>query len=712
MGILSDLNPAQREAVEAIDGPALIIAGPGSGKTRVIAHRIAYLVKVCGISPHHILAVTFTNRAAREMEERVHHMLNNQANGLTLGTFHAICARILRQEAETIGLERGFIIYDESAQLNLISQSLDGLNLDQKQYPPKALKSVISSAKAKIIGPQEFISQNYFEEVAKRVYYRYQELLSESKALDFDDLLMKTVCLLRDHESVLRKYQSRYVHILIDEFQDTNLAQYTLAKQLAGKYRNICVVGDPDQSIYSWRSADMRNIMSFERDYEDAKVVFLEQNYRSTQTILAAASHLISSNKQRKDKKLWTHNDDGCPITILETFSEHEEAQFVVSEIERLMTDRGKSARDCAVMYRTNAQSRALEEAFVRYGFPYRLVGATRFYERREIKDVLSYLRLIHNPCDSVSLTRIINVPGRGIGQRTMAELSSWAQSRGVSLYNALTLLAEGEECSLSLRGVQALKRFASMIDRLITELTRRDMDKFFDLVLEHTGYKAYILDGENGEERWNNILELRGLVGEYNDLEPRDGLSNLLERVSLVSDVDNLDDEVDAVTLITLHQAKGLEFPVVFMVGMDEGILPHFRSFADLEQTEEERRLCYVGITRAKERVYLIHAFRRSLRGGSRPNPPSRFLQDIPAELVISNLGSSAGNKPGSTGANMPHPAELQVGDRVLHTRFGEGVVVDCFPVKDDQEVTVTFRGGVGMKKLLLSLAPLERVL
>ena len=712
MDILTGLNPAQRAAVEAIEGPQLIVAGPGSGKTRVITHRIAYLINVCGISPHQILAVTFTNKAAREMKERVHHMLGQAADGLTLGTFHAICARILRQEADHIGLERRFVIYDEGDQVNLITRCLEELKLDPKQYPSRAIKSVISSAKARLISPKEYVSSNYFEEVVKRVYQRYQELLAESKALDFDDLLMQTVCLFRDHNDVLSKYQSRYLHVMIDEFQDTNLAQYMLAKQLAGKYRNICVVGDPDQSIYSWRSADLRHILDFERDYQDARIVFLEQNYRSTQTILAAASHLISPNKQRKEKKLWTQNDGGVPISIVETFNEQEEAQFVVSEIEQLVTDHGHSIGDCAVMYRTNAQSRALEEAFVRYGFPYKLVGATRFYERREIKDVLSYLRIINNPYDSVSLTRIINVPGRGIGQRTMAELSEWSRSKGIPLYSALKLIAKGEETALSPRSTQVLTSFTTMLEELVVASAQQDLASFFDRLLERTGYKNYILEGDEGEERWSNILELRGMASEYSDLEPQDALGALLERVSLVSDVDNLDEKVNAVTLITLHQAKGLEFPVVFIVGMEEGVLPHFRSFADPAQMEEERRLCYVGITRAKERVYLVHAFRRSLHGGNRPNPPSRFLQDIPAHLVVSNLSQqTAYSKFGNAEVTRLPMAELKPGEKVRHTRFGEGVVVGCLAIKDDCEVTVAFRG-VGVKKLLLSLAPLEKIL
>ncbi|MFC2027603.1 ATP-dependent helicase [Chloroflexota bacterium] len=711
--IFSNLNPAQKAAVESIEGPQLVVAGPGSGKTRVITHRIAYLIRVVGINPYRILAVTFTNKAAREMQDRVENMLGQGATGLALGTFHSICARILRQEAEHTNVNSRFVIYDESDQVNLITRVIKDFNLDPKQYPPRSIKSVISAAKAQLIAPQEFISGNYFEEVAKRIYERYQRELIDSNALDFDDLLMQTVVLFREHKDVLEKYQSRYVHVMIDEFQDTNLAQYKLARQLAGKYRNICVVGDPDQSIYSWRFADLRHILDFKNDYPDATVTLLEQNYRSTQTILEAASHLISPNEQRTEKELWTENDQGVPINILETFNEQEEAQFVVSEIERLIMEHGYSNGDCAVMYRTNAQSRALEEAFVRYGFPYKLVGATRFYERREIKDLVSYLRLVSNPHDSVSLARIINVPPRGIGQRTMAELSAWASSKEMSLYSALGLIANGEENPLSSRSTQVLIKFSTMLNELISESTETDMTGLFDLILERIGYKNYILDGTDSEDRWTNILEFRGMASEYDDLESEDALISLLERISLVSSVDNLAEKANGVTLITLHQAKGLEFPVVFMVGMEEGILPHLRSFADPQQMEEERRLCYVGVTRAKERVYLIRAFRRSLHGGSRPNPASRFLQDIPVKLVAPNPNKQKASCPiESTTPYLSPIIDLKTGDGVIHAKFGEGVVTECFTTKDDHEITVSFRGGIGVKKLLLSLARLEKII
>jgi DNA helicase-2/ATP-dependent DNA helicase PcrA len=721
--ILAELNPAQREAVEAIGGPLLILAGPGSGKTRVIAHRVAYLVKVCGVNPHRIMAVTFTNKAAREMEARLHRLVSGSVRDLTLGTFHAICARILRRDGKAMGIDPRFVIYDEDDQISLIKRGIQQVGLDPKQYAPRAIASAITAAKSRLLTPQDYAqrSRSYFDEVVGRVYERYQQLLGESNALDFDDLLMKTVQLFKVSPELLSRYQARYLHLLVDEFQDTNLVQYELIKQLAGKFRNICVVGDPDQSIYSWRSADLRNILNFEKDYPEAKVVLLEQNYRSTKKILETASYVISANERRKPKDLWTNNEPGELTTVVETYTEQEEAQFVVNEIERLVGQDKLNLGDCAVMYRTNAQSRALEEAFVRYGMPYKLVASTRFYERREVKDIIAYLRLIQNPYDSVSLLRIINVPGRGIGQRSLSQLSNWAKSMGVSQYEALKLITEPEgdehQPPFSSRISKALAGFLKLIDGFRARSQELDVVDLFDAVVEGSGYKEYILSQMDGEERWDNILELRTVAQQYRDLKPPDGLTAFLEGVTLVSDVDGLDESVAGVTLITLHQAKGLEFPVVFIVGVEEGILPHFKSFDDPEQMEEERRLCYVGITRAKQRVYLVRAFRRSLRGSSAVNKPSRFLEDIPRHLITggglwrgedSQIAASvySWNKASAPGVTTP---ELRAGDHVHHTQFGDGVVVSCQPVEGDKEIVVAFRGAV--KKLLLSLAKLEKV-
>jgi DNA helicase-2/ATP-dependent DNA helicase PcrA len=730
MDILATLNPAQREAAEAIKGPVLILAGPGSGKTRVITHRVAYLIKTCGVSPHNIMAVTFTNKAAREMRDRLQQLLGQAAETLTLGTFHAICARILRREGKAIGLESSFVIYDEDDQLRLVKQVLEELNLDPKQYAPQALRSTIGAAKSRLIGPEDYAQRvsTYFEEIVLRVYQRYQQLLSQGQGVDFDDLLMKTVRLFQDHLQILKRYQSRYVHILVDEFQDTNIAQYELMKQLAGKYRNLCVVGDPDQSIYSWRFADLRNILSFEKDYPEAKVVFLEQNYRSTKTILEVASDVISANVLRKPKKLWTENEDGASVTVIESYSAEEEAQSVVNEIEKLIGQEQISLKDCAVMYRVNAQSRALEETFLRYGVPYKLVGGTRFYQRQEIRDIVAYLRVIHNPQDNVSLTRIINVPSRGIGQKTITTLQSWAKDRNVSFYEALKQICDnviaspnsvGTKQSLSPRTIQALVGFDSLMANLTTRSRELNLSGLVDEILERTGYKEYILDKEDGEERWENIAELHNVASEYNELDTGEALTAFLEKVSLVSDLDELDEKADAVTLITLHQAKGLEFPAVFIVGLEEGILPHRKSFDDPEQMEEERRLCYVGITRAKKRLYLLRSYRRSLFGGSTANPPSRFLQDIPSHLIsprgLWEESLTPAVSPDFNRDSRPSPRPLstltlKVGDHVRHSKFGAGIVMNCNPTRDDQELTVAFEEA-GVKKLLASLAPLEKI-
>jgi len=736
MDILSGLNPAQKQAVEAIEGPILILAGPGSGKTRVITHRVAYLVRVCGVQPHRIMAVTFTNKAAREMRDRLGLLLGQAAEALTLGTFHAICARILRREGKAMGLEPAFVIYDDDDQLRLMKQVMEELDLDSKQYAPRALRSAISAAKSRLLTPAGYGQRvgSYFEEIVHRVYQRYQELLNRGQAVDFDDLLMRTVQLFQDHPQVLERYRSKYVHILVDEFQDTNIVQYMLMKQLAGKYRNLCVVGDPDQSIYSWRFADLRNILSFEKDYPEARVILLEQNYRSTRTILEAASGVISASTQRKPKELWTENEDGASVTVIESLSAEEEARCVVSEIERLIVNEQMSLKDCAVMYRVNAQSRALEETCMRYGVPYRLVGGTRFYQRREVKDIIAYLRLIHNQRDDVSLMRIINVPVRGIGQRTIGYLQSRARARDSSLFEAVRQAgreagAGGQTQALTPRIMRSLAGFEALMDGLIARSREVGLSGLLDGVLERTGYRDYTMSKEDGEERWENVMELKNVAGEYDDLEPEEALTAFLEKVSLVADIDELDERADAVTLITLHQAKGLEFPAVFIVGLEEGILPHSRSLDDPEEMEEERRLCYVGITRARKRLYLLRSYRRSLFGGSTVNPPSRFLQDISPHLTNSRGlwqdGPTPEPDPGSvyeprtphrsTGdfepeQHTPEDFVLRVGDHVRHSKFGPGVVMSCTPTRQDHELTVVFEIA-GVKKLLASLAPLEKI-
>jgi DNA helicase-2/ATP-dependent DNA helicase PcrA len=706
--ILEQLNPAQREAVEAPEGPIMVVAGPGSGKTRVLTHRVAYLIKRYGVSPYRIMAVTFTNKAAREMKERLHKLLGRQLQQITIGTFHAACVRILRREAQHLPYDREFAIYDDGDQLSLIRQCLKELDLDEKDFSPRTTQNAISRAKSKLIGPREYVPPSYKYEATARVYRRYQQLLLENNALDFDDLLMVTVQLFRLNEEVLHKYQRLYQHILVDEFQDTNVAQYAILKLLAGEHRNLFAVGDEDQSIYAWRGADFRNVQRFREDYTDAQVILLEQNYRSTQTILDVAHNVIARNVQRVPKKLWTENDSGSRVMAFEAYDGEEEAQCVLHEMERLAAQDGYRPGDFAVMYRTNAQSRALEEVFVRAGVPYRLIGATRFYERREIKDALAYLRVIHNPRDAISLYRIINVPRRAIGRKTLNQLEAWAESKGVSLYEALQLLREEEEdVPLSRRGRTSLLEFRELMQELIAASREMNVLELLDLTLERTGYAAYVRDGsDEGEERWENIGELRSVAQEYDRLPAGESLTTFLEEVALVSDVDNLDERVKAPCLLTLHMAKGLEFPVVFIVGLEEDILPHSRSKETLDEIEEERRLFYVGITRAKERVYLLHAFRRMLFGRSEPGMPSPFLQDIPAHL----LRGHEDEKPRKPRARSSAAARFSVGNRIRHPQFGEGIVLRSKLSGEDEEVTAVFES-VGAKRFLTGFTELEKI-
>ncbi|MDW8069593.1 MAG: UvrD-helicase domain-containing protein, partial [Anaerolineae bacterium] len=643
--VLKGLNPQQQKAVTASDGPVLVLAGPGSGKTRVLTHRVSWLVLERDVPPWRIMAVTFTNKAAREMRERLERQLGvSRAAELTLGTFHATCARILRRDGETIGIPRNYVIFDTEDQVALVRQVLKDLNLDEKRYTPAAVHAVISRAKNELIGPGSFQPASYFEEVARRVYEQYQERLRANNGLDFDDLLMETVRLFREAPQVLARYQERYLHILVDEFQDTNMAQYVLLRQLAARHRNLFVVADEDQSIYRWRGADYRNISRLREDYPDLATYLLEQNYRSTQTILDVAQAIIRHNPNRTPKRLFTDRGHGPKVVIHEAYDPDEEAQYVVDTIARLVLAGDAQPGDCAVMYRTNAQSRALEEAFIRAGLPYRLVGATRFYARREIKDLLAFLRVVHNPADSASLLRILNVPPRGIGTQTAQVLEDAARARGVPVWQIIEEVAGSRDHPplLSGRARTAVAAFHRMVSRWI-EMADAPPADLIDRVIADTGYEAYIREvgqadspyadslRREGEERWENIQELRLVATQYADAS----LTDFLADVALVSDVDNLTNGVNAPTLLTLHSAKGLEFPVVFIVGLEEGLLPHIRSLDDPEALAEERRLMYVGVTRAKERLFLTHAFRRARRGDYEPNVPSRFLADIPEALA-----------------------------------------------------------------------------
>ncbi|MSQ11357.1 MAG: AAA family ATPase [Dehalococcoidia bacterium] len=759
LALLAGLNPAQREAVEHLEGPLLIVAGPGSGKTRVITHRIAYLVRIVGVSPHRVCAVTFTNKAAKEMRERLARLLGPDLSGrLTAGTFHALCARILRRDGAAIGLSRDFVIYDTDDQQAVLKRAFEAEDVDPKRFAVGAVRAAISRAKAQLIGVEAFGNQaaSPYDHVVHRVYARYQAMLVQSQAVDFDDLLYKTYLLFHDHPEVLARYQERYLHLLVDEFQDTNVVQYALARQLAGKYQNICVVGDPDQAIYSWRHADVRNILNFQRDFPAAKTVRLETNYRSTPYLLQAAQGVIVANRQRIEKALVPAKSGGVPVVVTEAYNEEEEAQWVVREVDRLRRDEGFRYSDCAVLYRVNAQSRPFEEACLRYGIPYKLVGALRFYQRKEVKDAIAYLRLALNPADEVSLARVLSVPPRGIGQKTADELVRWARSQGCSTaeaihrvagsltpnaapYNGAAERGEGKgERSVDAAGEipvprtarAALARFSELLREMTKAAIKLTPLEVLDLVLERVGYKEFLLkqpaDGaQDGEERWDNVQELRALASESSDLPPPEGLATFLERVALVSDQDNLDEAKEGLTLITLHQAKGLEFRSVFLVGMEEGLLPHTRSMDSPEELEEERRLCYVGMTRAEERLYLVRAFRRHMAGGSSASLPSRFLRDVPVE-AMTQPGALARTTPqeprltrreraalageGRPAEPLPDKPALRPGDHVRHEKFGEGVVASFQPSGSDHEVTVAFDQN-GVKRLLYSVAPLEKL-
>ena len=732
MDILDGLNPAQREAVTATDGPILVLAGPGSGKTRVLTHRAAHLVQKLDVPPWRIMAVTFTNKAAGEMRARLAQLIGARLDRLTIGTFHAICVRILRREHKVAGIAPDFAIFDSSDQLAVTKRAIKELNLDDKQYRPRAVHNAISKAKNELIRPADYSPVTYWQEIAGRVYERYQKIMRENNGLDFDDLLMRTTFLLRENEEVLHKYQQRYSHILVDEWQDTNTAQYALVKLWSAAHGNVFVVGDEDQSIYRFRGADYRNVTRFRQDFPGVRVILLEQNYRSTQTILSAANAIIAGNIHRTPKQLHTDKGNGSRITVHEAYSEEDEGQYIVKTIRQLERDGLARPGDCAVMYRTNAQSRALEDAFVYAGMPYKLVGATRFYARREIKDVLAYLRIIHNPNDGISLARVLNVPPRGIGAKTAGALARWAETLEMSAYGALQLLKSGSneqsEIPFKTRARKMLLDFTNQWDELIAARNRLNVLELLDLALERSGYARWVQDGsKEGQDRWQNIMELRTVAQEYANLVVKEGLTTFLEEIALVSDTDSLEEAVDAPTLLTLHSAKGLEFPVVFIVGLEEGILPHSRSFDEPEEMEEERRLCYVGITRAKERLYLVHAFRRTLYGQSDVASPSRFLRDIPAKLIADRDGFSARQGKLNIGAGtvrrmttwaVPSTSpvrqitetEFSVGEKVRHPAFGEGTIIESKICSGDEEVTIAFAGR-GIKKLVASLAKLTRL-
>jgi DNA helicase II / ATP-dependent DNA helicase PcrA len=753
---LEGLNPAQREAVQATQGPLLIVAGPGSGKTRVIVHRIAYLIEEEDVAPSQIMAVTFTNKAAREMRDRVEQLLGPRARGVTVGTFHRTCAAILRQDGLAVGVDPRFVIYDDGDQVSLIRGLLREDGIDEKRVAPRAILSQISRAKAELIDPLAYArrADGRWPEMVAGYYRRYQDLLELNRALDFDDLLVRVVELFRDAPDVLDRYQERYRYLLVDEFQDTNVAQYAIVRLLGARYRNVCAVGDVDQAIYSWRAADPRNVFQFEHDFPELKIVLLEQNYRSTPSILEIADAVIRHAPGRRDKRLWTENPQGDTPVLFRAYDESHEAQWVIQEIERLRRAGLASYGDCAVLYRTNTQSRPFEDALVRHDVPYRLVGGTRFYERKEIKDVLAYLRLVLNPDDSLSLKRVVNEPRRGLGDKSLLELERWAMRQRISVFEAMRRAGSGEPGEdgspnpLAARARRACADFATLVDDLRHDREERTLAALLDELLDRSGYAAYLRDGtEEGEERWANVQELRGKAAGYEDVDASVALDDFLAEISLVQDVDSLEVGNDAVTLITLHAAKGLEFPYVFLVGLEEGLFPHARSVEDPGQMEEERRLFFVGVTRAMRGLYLTHASTRQLYGRFLNNGPSQFLVSVLPLLEMP--GASAGRydplpvaprardpawstsgagatrrpqeqpvrvlphpTPASEAAAQPRPSSgpaYRPGDRVRHAKFGDGIVVVSEMRGGDEEVTVAFEGQ-GVRKLSMAYATLER--
>lgn len=735
------LNPQQAEAVINTEGPMLIMAGAGSGKTKVLTCRVANLLQK-GVRPYRILAITFTNKAAAEMRERVNNMSGPAAKDVWLFTFHAFCARFLRMEIDKLpGYGGNFAIYDTADSQNLIKQILKEMNLDDKRFQPSGILSRISNAKNALQDAAAFARQagDFYEQKVADIYSRYEQKLQLNNALDFDDLLMLSIKLLQENKEVREKYQDRFDYLLVDEYQDTNHAQYLLTKFLAAKHRNICVVGDADQSIYGWRGADIQNILDFEKDYPNAKVIKLEQNYRSTQIILDAANAVIENNTGRKPKNLWTENKSGADIIYFQAVDERDEARFVIEQLQNLQRTENKKLGDMAILYRTNTQSRIFEEMLIKSGISYNMVGGLKFYERKEIKDIIAYLRVIFNPADSLSLLRIINVPKRGIGDASLAKIQAYAAANNVSLFEAVSNAAAID--GLSSRFVSKLDDLAGIIFELMNLANEAPVEDLIDRVLRDTGYLEELENERTpqAQSRIDNLHELISVAQEFAASEEENNLENFLAHVALVSDIDDTELGEDAITLMTLHSSKGLEFPVVFLVGMEEGLFPHARTLMDETEIEEERRLCYVGITRAKEKLFLSSTKMRTIYGNTVTYPPSRFLQEIPARLVktikrqerfsalenfkqVSEKYSARPQKPASTfnpHSFMPQkPAaaaggtgtRFNTGDRVSHSKWGEGMVVSVKDSPDGQEVKVAF-AGAGVRSLLTKYAVLKKL-
>lgn len=729
--IIKNLNAQQQFAVKIKEGPVLVLAGAGSGKTRVLTHRIAYLISL-GVSPMNILGITFTNKAAAEMKGRVKNLLtyenlktdkkDQQQGGAIsfaansrfllpiLGTFHSICVRILRKEIKLLGMKPGFNIYDDDDKLRAVKAVMDDLNLNLQKINPRVIMSLISSAKNELLGPDKYekYAKSQIEKLAATIYYEYQKFLQKNQGQDFDDLIMSTVKIFQKHPRVLKYYQHKFRHILVDEYQDTNQAQYQFLNLLAKKHRNIFVVGDDWQSIYGWRGANIQNILNFEKDYQNTETVKLERNYRSTQNILDAAHHVIAKNYSQKKKKLWTKNNQGDKVILYEARDGEEEGIFIIKEIDKIIKNKGKKFgyNNFVILYRTNVQSRALEEVFLHHNIPYKIIGGLRFYERKEIKDTLAYLKIIQNGQDSISLKRIINVPARGIGEVNFKRIIDYASKSNGDLY-------EGIKLFLSEKKNERLEKLYQMILSAKSKSKKEKVTRLIDYLLDKSGYKDYILDGtEEGEIRWENIQELKSVANNYDGLDAADRLPSFLEEISLLSDADQIDENEEAVTLMTVHSAKGLEYEVVFMAGMEENIFPHSRSLLEANELEEERRLCYVGMTRAKSKLYLLYAQAREMYGGIQTNPPSRFIEDIPEILLdIKGYNGAFGGSYNSSIEVADEEIqyideELNIGDKVLHPTFGEGVIK-----KIGEGVFEVSFSRFGLKKLAKDYAPVKKL-
>ena len=703
--MLDDLNPEQRRAVITTEGPLLILAGAGSGKTKTLTHRIAYLLATRKATPYNILAVTFTNKAAGEMRQRIAQLLGQTSENRGfmpfMGTFHGVCVRILRRDGQAIGIPSNFVIWDEDDRRAAVKQASKRLGINEKSFPPRLLASLISSAKNAMISPEEYanVASSPSARAAAKVFRAYEDILKTAGALDFDDLIGRTVQLLSTQKMLRQRWQTQFSYVMVDEYQDTNGAQYRLIKLLTGRHRNIAVVGDDWQSIYSWRGADFRNILNFENDFAGCTVIKLEQNYRSSKNILEAAHNVIAHNRQRSNKKLWTAAGPGSPVQLLQVSSERAEAEALVRRIQAAVEIKARSYKDFAILYRTNAQSRAIEEVFVHYGLPYRVVGGVRFYERKEIKDIVAYLRLIYQPEDTISFERIVNVPARGLGPKSLASFTQWRPAESYGLLEGLEKVTEAS--GLSPRAQSGLAQLADIITSFRLQMDDLTPETLIEALIRRLDYLQFLEDGTpQGEARIENVRELLSVAAEYQEV----GMAGFLEEISLLSDIDNTDLSHDAVTLMTLHSAKGLEFPVVFITGLEETILPHSRALYEAAEMEEERRLMYVGMTRAKEELFLTYATSRTLYGGRLSNPPSRFLADV--EAVMASAPSLEMMDSNNADPQPRYVPELEEGDGVKHQTFGLGTVLEL----EGETATIYFKGK-GTKKLDISFAPLEKI-